>query len=83
MTEESNIKLLNLSRIINDFVMENKEKGWYAPDLAKVIIENASPSSDKVREILIRHFEPVDVDEKVDFAYSLTTCVNEICGGIE
>ena len=42
-----------------------------------------SNSPDKVREILIRHFEPVDVDEKVDFAYSLTTCVNEICGGIE
>ena len=52
-------------------------------ELSRQIITLCSPSPDKVREILIRHFEPVDVDEKVDFAYSLTTCVNEICGGIE
>ena len=51
----------------------------------QVRLEQATskPLPDKVREILIRHFEPVDVDEKVDFAYSLTTCVKEICGGIE
>jgi hypothetical protein len=52
-------------------------------ELARQILTLCSPSPDKAREILIRHFEPVDVDEKVDFAYSLTTCVNEICGGIE
>jgi len=40
MTEEENIELLKLSRIINKFVEENKVIGWYAPDLARVIIKN-------------------------------------------
>ena len=56
---------------------------WMCPTCGARMMDKYSPSSDKVREILIRHFEPVDVDEKVDFAYSLTTCVNEICGGKE
>ena len=56
---------------------------WMCPTCGARMMDKYSPSSDKVREILIRHFEPVDVDEKVDFAYSLTTCVNGICGGIE
>jgi len=40
MTEEANIELLKLSRIINDFVLQHKEDGWYAPDLARVILDN-------------------------------------------
>jgi len=40
MSEEENIELLKLSRIINDFVESHKIIGWYAPDLARVILDN-------------------------------------------
>jgi hypothetical protein len=40
MGEEESIELLELSRIIDDFIKRNRDEGWYAPELAQVIIDN-------------------------------------------
>jgi len=73
MVEEENIKLLKLSRIINDFVLLNKETGWYAPDLAKAII-----SKTEATELAVFKHNPIKTEKKVmklaEFLQPLLDC---------